>query len=295
MARLGVQAAEALAYAHHHGVLHRDIKPSNLLLDLQGTVWVTDFGLAKAEGTDELTQTGDIVGTLRYMAPERFQGQADARSDVYAPGPDAVRAADARAGVRGGGAGPADRARSCTTSPRRRAQLDPRIPRDLETIVLKAMAKEPSDRYQTAAELAEDLRRFLADRPILARRPSPLDRAAKWTRRNRPLVASVAVATVGFLILAVVVLAATNLRIQKEQTRADSEKVRAEANLQKARDVVDRMFTRGRPRSGAHAAHGEGAARTARGRPGVLSRVPGGEWHEPHAEIGGGPGLHQGW
>ena len=99
VARLGVQAAEALAYAHHHKLLHRDIKPSNLLLDLQGTIWVTDFGLAKAEGTDDLTQTGDIVGTLRYMAPERFRGQGDARS-TSTPGADPVRDADARAGVR---------------------------------------------------------------------------------------------------------------------------------------------------------------------------------------------------
>src|SRR5262249_29781782 len=82
VARIGLQAAEALAYAHGQGVVHRDIKPSNLLLDTDGRVWVTDFGLAKADDSDVLTHPGDVLGTLRYMAPERFQGQADARSDV---------------------------------------------------------------------------------------------------------------------------------------------------------------------------------------------------------------------
>jgi serine/threonine protein kinase len=86
VARLGVQVAGALAYAHAHGVVHRDIKPGNLLLDLQGTVWVTDFGLAKAQGHEELTSPGDVVGTLRYMAPERFQGKGDAQCDIYSLG-----------------------------------------------------------------------------------------------------------------------------------------------------------------------------------------------------------------
>ena len=106
---MGLQVAEGLAYAHSQGILHRDIKPSNLLLDAKGTVWVTDFGLAKAEGTDALTHTGDIVGTLRYMAPERFDGWSDPRSDVYSLGVDALRAADAPVSLPGAESGEADR------------------------------------------------------------------------------------------------------------------------------------------------------------------------------------------
>jgi serine/threonine protein kinase len=86
VARLGVQVAEALDYAHKQGILHRDIKPSNLLLDTRGLVWITDFGLVKAEGSDELTSPGDIVGTVRFMAPERFQGKTDPRNDIYGLG-----------------------------------------------------------------------------------------------------------------------------------------------------------------------------------------------------------------
>jgi serine/threonine protein kinase len=86
VARIGVQVTEALEYAHGQGIIHRDIKPSNLLMDLKGTVWVTDFGLAKPTDAEDLTHTGDIVGTIRYMAPERFQGQSNARSDLYALG-----------------------------------------------------------------------------------------------------------------------------------------------------------------------------------------------------------------
>ncbi len=204
VARIGLQVADALAYAHDQKLLHRDIKPSNLLLDLKGTVWVTDFGLAKAEGSDALTHTGDVVGTLRYLAPERFRGYADARSDVYSLGLtlyemltlEPAFATDQRPRL-------IDKIlHEEAPAPRR---LDPLIPRDLETIALKAMAKEPSDRYQTAGELAEDLRRYLSDRSILARRASALEQSMRWCKRNRWL--TVTIATLAASLLTVAVLA----------------------------------------------------------------------------------------
>jgi WD40 repeat protein/serine/threonine protein kinase len=215
VARIGVQAAEAIAYAHQHKVLHRDIKPSNLLLDLRGTVWVTDFGLAKAEGEGVLTQTGDIVGTMRYMAPERFRGEADARSDVYALGLTLYEmlalqpafAAEERARLID---------RILHAEPPHPRQLDPRIPRDLETIVLKAMDKDPRGRFPSADLLADDLRRFLAGEPVRARRSSAVERAWKWCRRY-PLVAGLAAAVFVLLLSAVTILWVANQRIAGKQ------------------------------------------------------------------------------
>jgi WD40 repeat protein len=188
VARIGVQVAEALAYAAGQGVLHRDIKPSNLLLDAKGNVWVTDFGLAKLSGSEELTHTGDIVGTLRYMAPERFQGQTDARSDVYALGLTLYELLTLRPAFEG-----TDRnklvAQVMHAEPLRPRQLEPEIPRDLETVVLKAMDRDPARRYSTATELADDLRRFMGGEPIRARRVSAWQRAVLWARR-RPAVAA---------------------------------------------------------------------------------------------------------
>ena len=155
VAHIGRQAASALVHAHARGVIHRDIKPSNLLLDTDGVVWVTDFGLAKAED-DGLTQTGDVLGTIRYMAPERFLGQADARSDVYALGLTLYELLLLR---------PAfdspnrlaliEQVRS--VDPPRPRSIDPRIPLDLETIVLKAVEKDAKARYASAEAMSEDL------------------------------------------------------------------------------------------------------------------------------------------
>ena len=173
-----------------HGVVHRDIKPANLLLDLQGTIWVTDFGLAKAEGSEELTSPGEVVGTLRYMAPERFQGKADARCDVYSLGLTLYEMLTLE---------PAFTASHrvqlinsiLNVEPARPRKLDPQIPRDLETIVLKAIAKNPSDRFSTAGEMARELGRFVDGRPIRSRRASVPERLWRWSRRN-PAVALLA-------------------------------------------------------------------------------------------------------
>jgi WD40 repeat protein len=231
VARVGVQVADALEYAHRNGILHRDVKPSNLLLDTQGTVWVTDFGLAKSDDSGELTSPGDIVGTLRFMAPERFQGQADSRSDVYSLGITLLEMLTLRPAF-----DPTDRARLIERvtheDPPRPRKLDPHIPRDLETIALKAIAKEPADRYATAAALAEDLRRFLGDRPIQARRSSTAEHVWRWCRRNRAVATLTAAVVLLLLILAVGVPLAVLLRGERNVALANLERAeRAEEGL----------------------------------------------------------------
>jgi WD40 repeat protein/serine/threonine protein kinase len=194
VARLGVQAAEALEHAHQQGVLHRDVKPSNLLLDTRGNVWVTDFGLAKMEELPNLTITGDILGTLRYMPPEAFDGRADQRGDVYSLGLTLYELLALRPAF-----DEKERNRLIkqvtTTEPPRLEKLNRAIPRELATIVHKAIEREPARRYPTAAALAEDLQRFLADEPIRARRISRAEWFWRWCRRN-PVVAGLTAALV---------------------------------------------------------------------------------------------------
>jgi serine/threonine protein kinase len=262
VARVGLDVAEALAYAHSQGILHRDIKPSNLLLDADGTVWVTDFGLAKAEGADALTDTGDLVGTLRYMAPERFEGWSDPRSDVYSLGATLYELLTLRPLF-----DEPNRAKLLKMvaheSPIAPRKVDPEIPRDLETIVLKAIVKEPAQRYGSAEQMAEDLRRFLSDRPILARRTGSVERLWRWSRRNPALAGSLAAL---FLFLAIgcggmallwrraevqrrraddLLELSEHRRIDAEKNQADaqSQRAQAEVSFTKARAAVDELLT----------------------------------------------------
>jgi WD40 repeat protein/serine/threonine protein kinase len=219
--RLGLQAAEALAYAHARGILHRDIKPANLLLDTAGVLWVSDFGLVKTQEA-ALTDTGDLVGTLRYMAPERFRGECDARADVYALGLTLYELLVLRPAFDG-----QDRLHLVDQigrqEPARLRMLDPRIPRDLETVIMKAIEKEPRRRYLSAEALADDLRRFLADEPIRARRVGPVERLGRWGRRN-PLVAGLCAA-----VLLVAALGFAGVFGQMQVAQANERKAQAHA------------------------------------------------------------------
>src|SRR5262245_50773856 len=206
VAQIGLQAASALSYAHGRGIIHRDIKPGNLILDTTGNVWVTDFGLAKT-GDGAMTHTGDILGTVRYMSPERFRGQCDVRADVYALGMTLYELLTLKAAYASG-----DRLRLIelirqteAASPR---SVDSRIPRDLETIVMKAIDKDPKRRYQSADEMGEDLQQFVNDEPIKARRVGPVERFGRWCRRN-PAVAG--------LMAAVLVLMAAGTAVSTWQ------------------------------------------------------------------------------
>ncbi len=242
VARIGLMAAEALAHAHAHGVLHRDVKPSNLLLDAHGRVWITDFGLCKAEGSDALTRSKDVVGTLRYIPPERFHGEVDARGDVYGLG---VTLYELLTLAPAFGAGDP---RAVASVPRPRA-TDRTIPVDLERVVLKAMAPDPRARYPTADAFAADLGAFLHGRPIAARTLTAGYLLCVAMRRHRGLFAGAALALL--LAAAGVVFHVRSLAEKEQEARlshyvasvAAAETALRDGDLPAARRFLERAPT----------------------------------------------------
>lgn len=247
VARIGRQVADALDYAHSQGTVHRDIKPANLLLDAHGTVWVTDFGLAKHVEQDDVTRPGEVAGTLRYLPPERFDGQSDGRGDIYSLGLTLYELLTLRPAFDGTDRTQLMRAVTQSDPPPPRRHV-PAIPRDLETIILKATAREPGRRYQRAGEMAEDLQRFLEDRPILARRIGPLERLLRWCKRS-PVVATLTALVVALslvvAVLATVAYAQTSAALERqeqERQEAEMQRSRAEENVGLALQAFEELF-----------------------------------------------------
>lgn len=242
LAQLALQAVDALEHAHGCGIIHRDVKPSNLLVDTGGTIWLTDFGLASTEASSDLTMTGELLGTLRYMSPEQTLGQrvfVDHRTDIYSLGATLYELLTLK---------PAFDAASRTELLRQISQnepvlprwLNPAIPVDLETIVLKAMSKDVAGRYSSARAMADDLRRFLEHRPIAARRPTIAERTRKWAGRHSSAVATAA-GSLALIATAGAVATFVSMRAYRAELQ---QRTAAEDNLEVAAQIIDRMLSR---------------------------------------------------
>jgi serine/threonine protein kinase/tetratricopeptide (TPR) repeat protein len=279
IAELGIQAAEALDHAHQNGILHRDIKPANLLVECSHLaprdeglrnpsrgltlhhaerdaythpkLWITDFGLARMEQDAGMTMTGDLLGTLRYMSPEQALAKrviVDHRSDIYSLGvtlyelltlQPAFAATDRQELLR----------QIAFEEPRKPRQINARMPQDLETIILKSIEKNPADRYTTAHELADDLRRFVAKEPIRAKAPGLINRAGKWARRHAALIsiaaAALAATTVAGLVAALLVYRAYNSEAKHRLTAQSNLAVAYRSIEQTLRHLAKAQYDKG--------------------------------------------------
>lgn len=244
LAKMIMQAARGLSHAHLYGVIHRDIKPANLLLDHVGNIWITDFGLAQVQSDNNLTKTGDVLGTLRYMSPEQAAGGSvpvDHRADIYSLGVTFYELLTLQPAIVGSGYQEILSQISDKDPPAPR-QIDSNIPVELETIVQKSISKNPLERYATAEQLADDLQRWLDDKPILAKPPTLVQRVAKWRRRHAGIVN----AAIAFSVLASVVLLGTTIAIYRAErgtaAALASERTQrnlAETNFRQAKRAVD--------------------------------------------------------
>jgi serine/threonine protein kinase/WD40 repeat protein/tetratricopeptide (TPR) repeat protein len=236
VAELVAQAADALEYAHGMGVVHRDVKPANLLLDAGGNAWVTDFGLARLGEGPGLTVSGDLLGTLRYMSPEQAlakHGLVDHKTDVYSLGATLYELLTLSPAVDGASKQEILQ-RLAFEEPAAPRKLDRSVPAELETVTLKALAKDPGERYATAQELADDLRRWLDDRPTQARPPNLLQHLRKWSHRHRPLVAGLGASLIllaAGLALGIVAYGIRQGELAEERSRFANEKERSERKV----------------------------------------------------------------
>ena len=255
VADVGAQVADALAYSHQMGILHRDIKPANLMLDDKGQVWITDFGLVKLNDEEAITKTGDVIGTPQYLAPESLKGEYDQRSETYCLGLSLYELATLSPAIEPGSHAQVFH-RIIHDEPKAPSVADPAIPRDLGTIIAKAISKDPDQRYINAEAMRDDLRAFAEDRPIAARRPSVIEQASRWSRKN-PLVASLA-ALSALLVCATAVVASSawaytnqaygELEVEAQKTEnakqeAIESKELAESNVEFMIEAFDGLFT----------------------------------------------------
>ncbi len=242
------QAAEALDHAHQQGIVHRDVKPSNLMIGKAGDLWVTDFGLARTQLDASVTASGELLGTLRYMSPEQLRarpGFVDHRTDIYSLGLTLYELLAGRPAFQG--ATHQELIRQIENDePPSLVRLNPAVPRDLDSIVTKAIAKAPESRYASAQEMADDLRAFLEGRPTVARPPTWRDSCEKWVRRHTRLAASVglALALVGICaVVSTVLVWRARGETERALELASANHQRAEAHLDEARCAVDELFT----------------------------------------------------
>lgn len=218
VARIGIQISQGLAEAHRQGVLHRDIKPANIILDADCKPYIADFGMAQIETDTQLTMTGDLLGTLRYMSPEQASGQRvlDPRTDIYSLGTTLYELLTLQPAF------PADDRnallnqviKSTPPPPRKLARS---VPPELESIVLKAMAERPVDRYASAQLMQADLQRFLDGKPTLAKPPSLFSKVTKWSARNPAIVA----ATLASMLILASAATVSNIFLRKAWFQAD--------------------------------------------------------------------------
>jgi tetratricopeptide (TPR) repeat protein len=275
VARLGMEAALALEHAHQQGIVHRDIKPANLLLEWRAggvnppVLWLTDFGLARLQNETSLTVSGDLVGTLRYMSPEQALGHpasVDHRTDIYSLGAtlyELVSLCPAHGGR--------DRQevlrQIASEDPYPLRRHNPAVPVELDTIIQKAMEKDALARYATARELADDLGRFLEDKPIRARPPSRLEQARKWARRHQPVVWS---AAAGFLAVLAILAGSVGWVVRDRAAREATIATAVEAALEEAQ----RYLLEGNwPQSKAAATRAEALLKDSAAKPGLTGRV----------------------